>query len=149
MPATLPIDSLTVLRSEQALTRRDGERTSSSKLDEERSRRECAEQQVAELTAQLAIEKSHAQHSMDETEQYRREVSSERRARLEAMDEAIRLEERLEQVMGLAEFMNEENPLSPPEVRLIIQCWRDVTRDGVDPVPAYLLTPAAERREVA
>lgn len=133
MPATLPIDSLTVLRSEQAQTRRDGERTSSSKLDEERSRRERAEQQVAELKAQLAIEQARAQHSIDEAEQYRREVSSERRARLEAMDEAIRLEERLEQVMGLAEFMNEDNPLSPPEGRLIVQCWRDVTRDGVDP----------------
>ncbi|MNG19041.1 hypothetical protein D3C84_1031600 [compost metagenome] len=40
------------------------------------------------------------------------------------------MEEQLEQVMGLAEFMNQDNQLSPPDGRLIVQCWCDVTQNG-------------------
>ncbi|PYD03996.1 hypothetical protein DND90_05660 [Pseudomonas syringae pv. maculicola] len=64
-----------------------------------------------------------------------RELNDERRAKRSLEDELIEMEERLEQVMGLAEFMNEKNMLSPPDGRLIVQCWRDVTNDGVNPPP--------------
>ncbi|MDY7567518.1 hypothetical protein QN400_21440 [Pseudomonas sp. RTC3] len=119
-----------ILKAHQAQLRREGEKSASEQLDEAQAGREKAEQELVKLSAQLEITAAQNQHLMDELELQRRELSEERRARLEAEDENIRMEEQFEQVMGLAEFMNQDNQLSPPDGRLIVECWCDVTQNG-------------------
>jgi hypothetical protein len=120
-----------ILKAQQLQLRSAGEKTASEKLEEERDRREKADQEIVKVTAQLEALTAKHQQTMDEFEILRRELNDERRLRRETEDENIRMEEQLEQVMGLAEFMNEDNRLSPPDGRLIVQCWLEVTHDGV------------------
>ncbi|MBI6764479.1 hypothetical protein [Pseudomonas syringae] len=123
-------DSSIILKTQQAQLRREGEKSASEQLDEHQIARKTAEQQVVALAAQLETKTVQNQQLMDELELQRRDLNDERRARREAEDESIRMEERLEQVMGLAEFMNQDNQLSPPDGRLIVECWCDVTQNG-------------------
>ncbi|MBZ9781597.1 hypothetical protein K9857_08535 [Pseudomonas sp. REP124] len=131
-PTPVPSNSSIVLKAQQAQLRREGEKSAGEQLDEHQIARENAEKKVAELSAQLEIKTIQNQQLMDELELQRRELNDERRARREAEDESIRMEERLEQVMGLAEFMNQDNQLSPPDGRLIVECWCDVTQNGTN-----------------
>lgn len=127
----IPGNASIVLKAQQAQLRREGEKSASEQLDEQQIARERAEQKVVELSAQLEIKTAQNQQLIDELELQRRELSDERRARRDAEDENIRMEEHLEQVMGLAEFMNHDNQLSPPDGRLIVECWCDVTQNGI------------------
>jgi len=129
-PPLISGSSPIVLKSQQAQLRREGEKSASEQLDEERTSRERLEQENIQLKAQLSIEKARSQQFMEEAEEYRRKASNEHRARREAEDESIRMEEQLEQVLGLSEFMNQDNQLSPPDGRLIVECWCDVTQNG-------------------
>lgn len=129
--SVIPSNSSIVLKTQQAQLRRDGEKSASEQLDEHRIAREMAEQKAIELSAQLEIKTTQYQQLMDELELQRREFNEERRARRDAEDESIRLEERLEQVMGLSELMRQDNPLSPPELIFALQCWRELTQDGI------------------
>lgn len=126
----IPSNSSIVLKTQQAQLRREGEKSASEQLDEHQIARESAEQRVVALSAQLETKTVQNQQLIDELELQRRELNDERRARREAEDESIRMEERLEQVMGLAEFMNQDNQLSPPDGRLIVECWCEVTQNG-------------------
>ena len=126
----IPSNSSIVLKAQQAQLRREGEKSACEQLDEHQIARERAEQKVVELSAQLETKTTQNQQLIDEMELQRRELNEERRARREAEDESIRMEEQLEQVMGLAEFMNQANQLSPPDGRLIVECWCDVTQNG-------------------
>ncbi|SED44118.1 hypothetical protein [Pseudomonas migulae] len=131
VPQTLiPSNSSIVLKTQQALLRREGEKSASEQLDEHQVALKRAEQKVVELSAQLETKTAQNQQLMDELELQRRELNEERRARREAEDESIHMEERLEQVMGLAELMRQDNPLSPPELIRALQCWRELTQDG-------------------
>ncbi|KII32220.1 hypothetical protein NL64_13335 [Pseudomonas fluorescens] len=129
--SVIPSNSSIVLKTQQAQLRREGEKSASEQLDEHRIARQMAEQKAIELSAQLEIKTTQYQHLMDELELQRRELNDERRARRDAEDESIRLEEQLEQVMGLSELMRQDNPLSPPELILALQCWRELTQDGI------------------
>ncbi|WP_460427239.1 hypothetical protein [Azotobacter armeniacus] len=40
------------------------------------------------------------------------------------------MEEQLEAAMVFAECLRADNPLSPPEMRLAFQCWRELTQDS-------------------
>jgi hypothetical protein len=126
----IPSNSSIVLKTQQMRLRREGEKSASEQLDEHRVARERAEQKLVEISAQLETKTAQNQQLLNELELQRRELNDERRARREAEDESIRMEERLEQVMGLAEFMNQDNQLSPPDGRLIVECWCDVTQNG-------------------
>ncbi|AZE39753.1 hypothetical protein C4K05_0383 [Pseudomonas chlororaphis subsp. aureofaciens] len=126
----IPSNSSIVLKAQQAQSRREGEKSACEQLDEHQVARERAEQKLVELSAQLETKTAQNQQLMGELELQRRELNDERRARREAEDESIRMEEQLEQVMGLAEFMNQDNQLSPPDGRLIVECWCDVTPNG-------------------
>lgn len=127
----IPSNSSIVLKTQQAQLRREGEKSASEQLDEHRVARERAEHKVVELSAQLETKTAQYQQLMDELELQRRELNDERRARRDAEDESIHMEERLEQVMGLAELMRQDNPLSPPELILALQCWQELTQDGM------------------
>lgn len=127
----IPSNSSIVLKTQQAQLRREGEKSASEQLDEHQVARERAEQKVVELSAQLETKTAQNQQLIDELELQRRELNDERRAKREAEDESIHLEERLEQVMGLAELMRQDNPLSPPELILALHCWRELTQDGI------------------
>lgn len=118
------------LKMHQTHLRNEGERSAAEQLDSERSLRIAAEQRVVTLFAKTRVVIEQNQHLIEENETQRRELSEERRARIEAENENIRMEEQLERVMGLAEFMDESNGLSPPDGRLIVECWCDVTRNG-------------------
>jgi hypothetical protein len=120
-----------ILKAHQAQLRREGEKSASEQLDEHRVAREKAEHKIVELSAQLETKTAQYQQLMDELELQRRELNDERRARRDAEDESIHIEERLEQVMGLAELMRQDNPLSPPELILALQCWQELTQDGM------------------
>ncbi|MCD5993845.1 hypothetical protein KDX38_09435 [Pseudomonas sp. CDFA 602] len=134
-PPLIPSNSSIVLKAQQALLRREGEKSASEQLDELRIARDRAEQKTVELSAQLESKIFQNQQLVEELELQARELNDERRAKRSLEDELIEMEERLEQAMGLAEFMNEKNMLSPPDGRLIVQCWREVTHDGVNPPP--------------
>lgn len=127
----IPSNSSIVLKTQQAQLRREGEKSASEQLDEHHVARERAEQKVVELSVQLETKTAQYQQLMEELELQRRELNAERRARRDAEDESIQMEERLEQVMGLAELMRQDNPLSPPELILALQCWRELTQDGI------------------
>lgn len=128
--SVIPSNSSIVIKTQQAQLRREGEKSASEQLDGHRVARERAEQQVVDLLAQIQTKTAQNQELMDTLELVRRELSIERRARFKAEDESIRMEEQLEQVMGLAEFMNQDNQISPPDGRLIVECWCDVTQNG-------------------
>jgi hypothetical protein len=124
-----------VLKALQAQLRREGEKTASEKLDEALTGRQRLEQENIELKAQLSIEKARSQQFMEEAENFRRESSDERRTRLELSESLLSMEERLEEVMALAEIMRVDNEFSPPELRLMVQCCRELSNDcSVDAV---------------
>ncbi|PMU11867.1 MULTISPECIES: hypothetical protein [unclassified Pseudomonas] len=118
-----------VLKAQQAQLRREGEKTASAELDEARSGRQRAELENIELKAQLSIEKARSQQFMEEAESFRRESSDERRARLEIEESLLSMEERLEEVMALAEILRADNEFSPPELRLMVLCCRELSND--------------------
>ena len=126
----LPSSSPVILKTQQAQLRRDGEKSASEQLDEQQIARQKAEQKIVELSTKLEIQETQNRLLQEELELQRRELNEVRRAKREAEDEGIRMEEQLEQVMGLAEFMNQDNQLSPPDGRLIVQCWCEVTQNG-------------------
>lgn len=74
-PSLLPGSSPIVLKAQQVQLRREGEKSASEELDEERSKRQRTEQENIELKAQLSIEKARSQQFMEEAEKYRRESS--------------------------------------------------------------------------
>ncbi|MEE3508159.1 hypothetical protein QN399_18130 [Pseudomonas sp. 10C3] len=125
------------LKMRQTTQRQEGEKTAARDIFAEREKSRTLEQRVMELLAQSAIDKAQSQQFMDEAEQSRRDTSSERRARLKAEDELIRIEELLEPHMLAIEFLNPDNPLSPPEIREMFQCWICLTKDNErEPVKA-------------
>tara|TARA_R110000868_G_scaffold373033_2_gene636990 strand:- start:6744 stop:7577 length:834 start_codon:yes stop_codon:yes gene_type:complete len=122
------------LKTRQTQQRQQSERSAVEQLDAALARAQQLEQKAISLEARLAIKEIQAQQLIEECEQHRRDASDQRRARLVAEDAQIVMEEQLEKVMVLAEFMNADNPLSPPDGRELIECWSDVTHDGtVDP----------------
>lgn len=122
------------LKMRQAQQRQQGEHSAAAQLDAERTGRQQLELEVIGLRARLAIKEAQNAQLIEECEQHRRDASDQRRAKLEAEDAQIVMEEQLEKVMVLAEFMNADNPLSPPDGRELVECWGDVTHDGtVDP----------------
>lgn len=118
-----------ILKAHQAHLRREGEKNACEQLDEERSTRARLEQEITRVTAQLSIEKARSQQLMEEAEQYRRESSDDRRARQEAEEALLSMEEKLEEAMALAEIMRPDNEFSPPELRLMVMCCRELSHD--------------------
>ncbi|WP_055136753.1 hypothetical protein [Pseudomonas corrugata] len=132
-PAPLiPSNSSIVLKAQQAQLRRVSEKSACEQLDELQIARERAEQKVVELSAQLETKTAQNQQLIDELELQRRELNEERRAKREAEDENLDFEERLEDAMVFAECLRPDNPLSPPELILAFQCWRELTQDGIN-----------------
>ncbi len=118
------------LKMYQAKLRNEGERSAAESLDAEQVARQRLAQEVIELRAQLAIKDHQVTQLREDGEQLRRDLSDERRARRETEDENLYLEERLEDTMIFAECLRSDNPLSPPELTLAFQCWRELTQDG-------------------
>jgi len=118
-----------ILKAQQAQLRREGENKASEQLDKERSEWEREKQENIELKAQLLTERARSQQLMEETEQYRREASDERRAKREIEESLLSMEEKLEEAMVLAEIMRTDNEFSPPELRLMVMCCRELSHD--------------------
>lgn len=125
-------NSSIVLKAQQAQLRREGEKSACEQLDEHRIAKERAEQKVVELSALLETKTTQNQQLIDELELQRRELNEERRAKRETEDENLEFEERLEDAMVFAECLRPDNPLSPPELILAFQCWRELTQDGIN-----------------
>lgn len=125
-------NSSIVLKAQQAQLRREGEKSACEQLDEHRIAKERAEQKVVELSALLETKTTQNQQLIDELELQRRELNEERRAKRETEDENLEFEERLEDAMVFAECLRPDNPLSPPELILAFQCWRELTQDGTN-----------------
>lgn len=119
------------LKMYQAQLRKEGERSAAEKLEAEQVARQQSEREVAELRAQLAIKDAQVTQLREDGEQLRRDLSDERRAKRETEDENLNFEERLEDAMVFAECLRPDNPLSPPELILAFQCWRELTQDGI------------------
>lgn len=119
------------LKMYQAKLRKEGERSAAENLDAEQEARQGLNQEVIELRAQLAIKDAQVTQLREDGEQLRRDLSDERRAKREAEDESLNIEERLEDAMVFAECLRPDNPLSPPELILAFQCWRELTQDGI------------------
>lgn len=114
----------------QAQQRREGERSAAEQLDAERIARQQDQRELIELRAMLATKDAQVLQLREENEELRRELSDAHRARKEAEDEMIGMEEQLEEAMVFAEFLRADNDVSPPEIRLAFYCWRKITRDG-------------------
>lgn len=119
------------LQMRQAQQRQAGEKSAAEQLDAALSKDKTSERENAELLAAIAIKDAQITALRAEVENKDREVSTGLRAKLKAEDDAIALEEKLEQVMGLAEFMNPENKLSPVIGRQMVACWIYLTNSGV------------------
>ena len=114
----------------QAQQRREGERSAAEQLDAEKAARQRAELLANELRARLDAKDAQVSQLREEAEELRRELSDARRAKQEAEDEMIGMEEQLEAAMVFAECLRVDNKVSPPELRLAFQCWREITHDG-------------------
>lgn len=119
------------LKMYQAQLRNEGERSAAANLDAEQKARKQLDQEVIELRAQLSIKEAQVTQLREDSEQLLRDLSDERRAKREAEDEILSFEERLEDAMVFAECLRPDNPLSPPELILAFQCWRELTQDGI------------------
>lgn len=125
------------LKMYQAKMRKEGEQSAAEDLDAERVARQCSDREVVELRAQLAIKDAQVTQLQEESEQRRRGENDALRAKREVEDELIRIEELLEPHMLAIEFLNPDNPLSPPEIREMFYCWRWLTKDNErEPVKA-------------
>lgn len=118
------------LKMRQAQQRKEGESSAAEQLDAERIARQQDQRELIELRAMLATRDAQVLQLREENEELRRELSAARRAKLEAEDEMIGMEEQLEEAMAFAECLRADNEVSPPELRLAFQCWREITRDG-------------------
>uniref|UniRef100_UPI00262EEC3D hypothetical protein n=1 Tax=Pseudomonas sp. TaxID=306 RepID=UPI00262EEC3D len=119
-----------ILKAQQAQLRREGEQSAAERLDAEQAARRRSDQDVVELRAQLAYKDAQITQLRDDAEQDRRVLSQAIRQQQEDSDLIISMEERLEDVMALAECLRADNEVSPPEFRLGFECWRTITRDG-------------------
>lgn len=125
------------LKMYQAKLRQEGERSAAEQLEAERAARLRSDREVVELRAQLAIKDAQVTQLQEESEQRRRGENDALRAKREVEDELIRIEELLEPHMLAIEFLNPDNPLSPPENREMFHCWRWLTKDNErEPVKA-------------
>ena len=95
--------------------------------------------QLAQQKAEQAAEKAQARADdalrqltalHEENATLRQEQKETQRLLNAARDDACELEAQLEQHALYAQFLSESNPLSPPEIRLAFQCWRELTKDG-------------------
>lgn len=118
------------LKMRQAQQRREGERSAAEQLDAERIARQQDARELIELRAMLATKDAQVLQLREEAEELRRELSAAHRAKQGAEDEMIGMEEQLEAAMAFAECLRVDNEVSPPELRLAFQCWREITRDG-------------------
>lgn len=118
------------LSMRQAHQRRSGETSAAGQLDAALVKAAEDDRKINELSAAIAIKDAQITALREEVENQERETNAERRAKLKAEDDAINLEEQLEQVMGLAEFMNPDNKLSPLVGRQLVSCWIYITKAG-------------------
>lgn len=125
------------LQMRQSQQRLQGERSAAEQLDTERAGRQRADTEAATLRGMLAAKDAEITRLREAEQQNQQALNDTARALRKASDDACALEEQLESVMGLAEFMNADNPLSPPDGRELVECWRALTQDGVtDPTKA-------------
>lgn len=118
------------LKMYQTKLRKEGEQSAAENLDAEKAARQRLEREVAKLNDQLAIKDIQITQLQEENEQLRRSENEALRTKREVEDENLVFEERLEDVMAFAECLRPDNPLSPPELALAFQCWRDLTQEG-------------------
>lgn len=125
------------MKMHQAKLRQEGERSAAEQLEAARAARLRSDREVVELRAQLAIKDAQITQLQEESEQHRRGENDALRAKRKVEDELIRIEEMLEPHMLAIEFLNPDNPFSPPESREMFQCWRYLTDDNTrEPVSA-------------
>lgn len=114
----------------QAQQRREGERSAAEQVEALQASLKRMEQELERQRAiNVALEQGMA-HERAENEELRRKLSDAHRAKQEAEDEMIGMEEQLEDAMAFAECLRTDNEVSPPEMRLAFECWRAITRDG-------------------
>jgi hypothetical protein len=129
-PSGISGNSPLVLKAQQAQLRRSGEKTAGERLDAVTLERDRLQNELAKKDAAYSTTLARAQQAEEKTESYRREVSDKMRLIRELQDDQIRMEELLERSMAMAEFMNSDNPLSPPDGRLMFEIWCDQTKCG-------------------
>lgn len=110
--------------------RREGERSAAEQLEVERIARQRAQQEAIGLLAEREALAEQLRQALDEIEQLSRKLSDTRRAKQQAEDDILHMEEQLEAAMAFAECLRVDNEVSPPEMRLAFQCWREITLDG-------------------
>lgn len=137
-PSDLPSGSSPgYLKMYQTKLRLHGEYSAAENLDAEQAARQRSELEVIELRALNAIKDAQITQLQEESEQRRRGENDALRAKREVEDELIRIEETLEPHMLAIEFLNPDNPQSPPEAREMFKCWRWLTKDNErEPVKA-------------
>lgn len=125
------------LKMYEVKLRKEGEQSAAESLDIEKAARQILEREVMELKAQLIIKAAQLTQLREENEQLSRSENELVRARRNAEDELVRIEEQLEPYMLNIEFLRPENPFSPPEIREMFECWRSLTNDNSrEPVTA-------------
>lgn len=114
----------------QVRQRQEGERSAAEQLEVERIARQRAQQEAIGLLAEREALAEQLRQALDEIEQLSRKLSDTRRAKQQAEDDILHMEEQLEAAMAFAECLRVDNEVSPPEMRLAFQCWREITLDG-------------------
>ena len=129
-PEPPPGSSPEVLAAHQAQQRQVGEQSAAEQLEAARLAQQKAER-AAEKEQSLADEaRRQLAELRQENESLRQSLNVSARQLQAAQDDACNLEEQLEQGALFTEFLREENPLSPPEIRLAFSCWCALTRNS-------------------
>lgn len=92
--------------------------------------RRDAEERALRAEAALAAKEEELRQQTEKNAEYERYRNADMRRIRVLQDELASLEEQLEDLTGLMVFCDPENPLSPPEGRLLVRCWMDITQNG-------------------
>lgn len=100
-----------------------GESSAAEALEAEKAASQKKDAELARLHAQVT-------QLREENGQICREKNEAVSARQADENELIRIKEKLKLHMLEIEFLNSKNPLSPPEIREMFECWRSLTKDN-------------------
>ncbi|MBM6444152.1 hypothetical protein JQF37_11040 [Pseudomonas sp. MIL9] len=118
-----------LLQIQQARLRQQGEDSASEQLASKQQLLDQAILEAAKWKAMYETAEMRLQVRDEELEKITRELSAKHRALVEAEDENIHMEEQLEEAMALAEIIRPDNEFSPPELRQMVMCCRELSRD--------------------
>lgn len=130
-PEQPPGSSSAVIKAHQAEQRLAGELSAREQLETTQLAQQKADRtaEKAQARADEALRQLAALN--EENTNLRQALNESQRQLLATKEHAYDLQVQLEQGALYTDFLSEDNPLSPPEIRLAFQCWCALTDNGL------------------